>query len=660
TDFPTSTPVQASNAGGDDAVVLKLTPTGDSLIFSTYLGGSGNDVAVGVDVDSTGDAVITGSTRSSDFNLSAAPYDNSLDGAIDAFVAKISSDGSTLEYSTYLGGSADDEAMNIAADDLGRSYITGFTFSPDFPLSNAFDSTLDSTGTFDAFVCRLSPDGSSLEYGSFLGGQGSDIGFAVDVDVDGFAYVTGHTGASDFPTVNAYEANINGGLDIFFCKVDSSGSSLTYSSFLGGLSTDFGSGIVVDSQGFAYLIGSSASDDFPMVDPIDSTFGPGFEAVVVCIRPTGDSLDYSTYLGGSSFDFGYGIDLDTSDAVYLAGYTGSPDFPTAGAVQDTMAGGFEAFVVKMAKTDLICVDSDGDGFGDPGHPENQCAEDNCPTIFNPDQTDTDGDGLGDSCDICPLVFDPGQEDTDLDGIGDSCDTCTDTDGDGFGDPGFPANTCSLDNCPNTYNPDQEDADLDGIGDSCDTCTDTDNDGFGDPGFPLNSCSLDNCVTVSNPAQEDTDFDGIGDSCDNCIAIANPAQEDADIDGTGDSCDTCTDTDGDGFGDPGFPANTCALDNCPTAFNPDQADADSNGVGDVCDSGCCNPPIRGNADGDAFDNVDITDLTYVVDFLFSSGPPSPCPEEGNIDGSVAETTDIVDLTYIVDYLFGGGPPPPACP
>jgi hypothetical protein len=215
-------------------------------------------------------------------------------------------------------------------------------------------------------------------------------------------------------------------------------------------------------------------------------------------------------------------------------------------------------------------DGDDDGIGD------LC--DNCPLNYNSDQADSDTDGIGDSCDACPndpdndidgdglcadadncpSVYNPTQEDADEDGIGDSCDICTDLDGDGFGDPGFPANTCPEDNCPAVYNPDQTDTDGDGLGDSCDVCIDTDGDGFGDPGYPANSCPDDNCPAVYNPDQLDSDGDGPGDACDIC------------------PFDSLNDADGDGV---------CAdVDNCPTQYNPGQEDADSDGVGDACEYG----------------------------------------------------------------------------
>jgi len=176
-------------------------------------------------------------------------------------------------------------------------------------------------------------------------------------------------------------------------------------------------------------------------------------------------------------------------------------------------------------------------------------------------------------DNCPNVYNSDQADADNDGIGDMCDACTDIDGDGFGNPGYPANTCQTDNCPNVIN-DQADADNDGIGDMCDACTDTDGDGFGNPGYSANTCQTDNCSNANNPNQADVDNDGIGDVC-----------------------DTCTDTDGDGFGNPGYSTNTCQTDNCPNIPN-DQIDADSDGQGNACDN-CptVHNPDQVDSDGD---------------------------------------------------------------
>ena len=662
-DFPTVDPVQDANAGGKDAFICKLVSTGDSLIYSSYLGGSNDDVGSGLAVGSGGRACIAGNTSSSDFNLSASPYDNSLGGSQDAFVAKLSPAGSSLEFSTYLGGSANDAGVGIAVDTNGNAYVIGYTSSGDFPVVNAYDESYNGGPTHgDVFITCLSATGEWLVYSTFLGGDNDDIGLAIAIDSAEDAYLAGYTysDATSFPLVGAYDSTFGGDFDAFVTKLYRTGDSLIYSTFLGGQEADFASAIAVDPFGEACVVGSTPSNDFPVVNAFDGSFNGSWDVFVTYVAVSGDSLVYSTYLGASDYEFAYGVALDTGQTAHVVGYTRSPDFPTVNPIQDSLAGSYDAFVTAVFKEEHLCIDTDGDGFGDPGHPENDCPDDNCPTVYNPNQTDGDSDGVGDLCDNCHLVPNPDQEDADLDGKGDSCDVCTDMDGDGFGDPGFPYNTCADDNCPSAYNPDQGDADNDGFGDACDTCTDSDGDGFGNPGFPANICSDDNCPYDYNPGQPDGDYDGAGDACDNCPSLANPLQEDTDIDGIGDSCDTCTDTDGDGFGNPGFPANTCDDDNCPYIYNPGQEDADSNGVGDACDSGCCAPPIRGNVNGDQRDAVNISDLTFLVSYLFRGGVAPPCAEEGNVNGDAEEAINVADLTYLVSYLFKGGSAPPACP
>jgi len=248
----------------------------------------------------------------------------------------------------------------------------------------------------------------------------------------------------------------------------------------------------------------------------------------------------------------------------------------------------------------VCTDGDGDGYGDPGYPENTCPEDNCPEVYNPDQLESDGDGLADACDNCPFVANPDQEDFDADGIGDSCDECTDGDGDGLGDPGFPVNICAPDNCPDTTNVEQEDGDADGVGDVC-----------------------DNCIEIDNPDQSDVDEDGDGDICDNCPEDANSTQRDTDEDGFGNACD-----------------------NCPNDYNPGQEDVDENGIGDICEYIC------GDADGN--EAVSILDVCFLINYLYRGGPP---PEQfPSADTNGSGSLNILDISYLIDYLYKDGPPP----
>ena len=302
-----------------------------------------------------------------------------------------------------------------------------------------------------------------------------------------------------------------------------------------------------------------------------------------------------------------------------------------------------------------CIDIPNSAQSDPDNDGLGAACDNCPDVYNPLQDDSDGDGAGDACDNCPGLNNPDQLDPDGDNVGSACDNCptepnpgqTNSDSDPLGD--------DCDNCPDVANEDQADTDFDGTGDVCDNCQDLYNPNQDDPDGDNLGSACDNCPTVANPGQNDADNDGLGDACDNCPNVANLGQADYDNDGIGDACDDCTDTDSDGFGDPGFPANTCADDNCPDDYNPDQKDSDGDGIGDVCAS-CCEG-YTGNTDCDTDDLVTVSDLVFLIDYLYLGGAAPCCVDEADVNAD--ERFDISDVTYFVSYLFLGGTPPKVC-
>jgi hypothetical protein len=352
TDFPTVNALQATNHGGGDAFVAKLNATGSALVYSTYLGGTGEDSGLGIAVDSSGNAYVTGATGSTDFPT-ANPLQATFRGAIDAFVAKLNVAGSALVYSTFLGGTESDNAWGIAVDSSGNAYVTGFTDSEDFPTANPLQATCDACNSAltigDAFVAKLNAAGSALVYSTYLGGQGYDSGNGIAVDSSGNAYVTGTTFSIDFPTASPLQATKLGPGDAFVAKLNAAGSALVYSTYLGGSGNDYGYGIAVDSSGNAYVTGSTSSTNFPTAYPVQSEYGGDpADAFVAQLNAAGSALVYSTYLGGQGDDSGNGIAVDSSGNAYVAGMTSSTDFPTVNPFQATNYGGLGAFVAKIS------------------------------------------------------------------------------------------------------------------------------------------------------------------------------------------------------------------------------------------------------------------------------------------------------------------------
>ncbi len=294
TDFPiTPGAYKTSNSGGiRDAFVTRMNAAGTALAWSTYLGGSGEDVGYGVALDSLGNTYVTGYTASTDFPATLGSAQPSKSAGFDAFVTALNPSGTAPIYSTFLGGSNQDFGLGIAVDGSANAYMTGYTTSSDYPHSAGSLQTAKGAGTgYDAVVTKLSPSGA-----------------------------------------------------------------VVYSTFLGGSGDDFGMGIAVDPGGNAYVTGDTSSTDFPVFQPVQAALGGIFNAFVTQLNPAGTVLKYSTWIGGSGFETGYGIAVDQSGTASVVGYTVSPDFPVgAGAVQKAVSGGSDAFAVRLAWSPWLSI-----------------------------------------------------------------------------------------------------------------------------------------------------------------------------------------------------------------------------------------------------------------------------------------------------------------
>jgi Beta-propeller repeat/Cep192 domain 4/HYDIN/CFA65/VesB-like, Ig-like domain len=374
TDFPTTNAFQSAYGGGNcgtagtpcyDAFVAKLNAAGSALVYSTYLGGKGNDIASGISVDSLGAAYVVGSTSSTNFPVTASPLQSSYGGGVyNAFVTKLNPAGNTAAYSTYLGGSGEDHGAAIAVDAAGDAFVTGYTISTNFPTKVPLQSSLaggtcGTTPCFDAFISKLNPGGTALVYSTFMGGTGGDYGYGIALDAAGDAFVTGLTTSTNFPvTPGAYQTSGGGtNYDAFILKLNSAGSALNYSTYFGGLGSEVAYGIAVDASGIAYITGYAYGQGLPLASPLQSSNVFQDDAFVAKMNSNGSALIFSTYLGGNGNDVAQGVAVDSLGGVYVAGATYSTNFPvTAGALKTTFGGGaYNAFVSKISGLQLPVI-----------------------------------------------------------------------------------------------------------------------------------------------------------------------------------------------------------------------------------------------------------------------------------------------------------------
>jgi uncharacterized protein (TIGR03437 family) len=363
--FPTQAAYQSTLRGSQAAFVTKLSPAGNALIYSTYLSGSRTDQSDCITADAAGYAYVSGYTTSPDFPTTPAAYQRTLKGGQAAFVARFAPAG-TLVYSTYLSGSGRDDALCIATDGAGYAYVSGYTTSPDFPTQMPYQSTLK--GGEDLFVTKLAPAGNTLVYSTYLGGSLDELAYAIAVDGAEAAYVTGYTYSKDYPTRSPYQAANKGGpspyaYDALVSKLSPSGDALVYSTYLGGSGFDLGIGIAVDAAGAIYVAGATGSTDFPLQSPYQAVNHGGQNAFVAKLLPAGNALVYSTYLGGSGSDSANYLAVDAIGAAYVAGQTISTNFPTASPYQSTNHGGpfygYDAFVTKLQLPTTVATNPPG-------------------------------------------------------------------------------------------------------------------------------------------------------------------------------------------------------------------------------------------------------------------------------------------------------------
>ncbi len=350
TNYPTVNPYQGSSQPSNDCFITKLESSGSSLAYSTTLGGSGNDVCRSIDLDGILQAHISGYTDSVDFPT-VNPYQSSFaEGAYDAIIAVLSSSGSSLIYSTYLGGGGDDQGYGIAVDTEGDIYCAGKTSSVDFPTNILSKQKEYGGGSYDAFFSKLSRGATTLKYSTYWGGDNTDRAAGIALDSSGGVYIGGDTQSYDFPTLNSFQSYKKSADDLFVARFLAGADS--YSTFLGGGNIETAGGIAVDIFKCAYITGSTASSDFPTIKSYQASRSGSYDTIYTKLSSSGLSLIYSSYLGGSAEDYAYAIALDTYNGITLTGITKSYDFPTRNPYQ-------AAFTVETVNGWVVKLDPAG-------------------------------------------------------------------------------------------------------------------------------------------------------------------------------------------------------------------------------------------------------------------------------------------------------------
>jgi hypothetical protein len=349
-DFPVISAYDNQIDGPTDCFVFKLSPDGNSLAYSTFIGGSDREQGNDIRVDASGNAYISGWTNSEDFPTVNA-YNNTYNGDGSIFVCKLSPYGDDLIYSTYVGGSDAESSTGMAIDLEGNAFVCGWTYSHDFPMVDPFDSTHNGGGDFgdDIFVFKLNPEGDSLLFSTYVGGSDDDVPTALELDSSGNIYVTGYTYSENLPaTENAYETEHDLWMDIFLFKLNPRGDTMIYFTYISASRYEAPNDIAVDASGAVYMVGFTTSPGFPEVNAYDTTVNGRADCFMLKVSPLGDCLLYSTRIGGNDTEQLLSVAVDEYGCAYAGGFTDSWNYPTINAYNETYPGGdTSGIILKM-------------------------------------------------------------------------------------------------------------------------------------------------------------------------------------------------------------------------------------------------------------------------------------------------------------------------
>lgn len=342
--------VELALAQYDRNAPLTIDPVID---YSTYLGGNAQDTANSVAVDSAGNMYVTGWLQSPNYP-SLDPFQQTSGTARFIVIAKILAGGNALAWYTYVGGSALNDSEKIALDSSGNTYIAGFTSSTDFPVKNAAQPVFGG-GYENAVIVKVDRNGK-LVYSTYLGGNNQERALGLAVDSAGSAFVAGFTWSIDFPVTNALQPRMTGRPDAFLAKLSPSGDHFLFATYLGGSGLEYGKGLTLDSSGNPVIVGTTASADFPTVNPLQSALGAGAESgFITKISSAGDEILYSTYFGGNASILLNAVRLDFADNIWTFGQAVGPGLPLQNPLQSSFAGGqMDTVISKLsAKGDAI-------------------------------------------------------------------------------------------------------------------------------------------------------------------------------------------------------------------------------------------------------------------------------------------------------------------